>query len=232
VNLTWAQIKQFTIDACGNPTSINQEIYAHLTEGHNHVCAQVDVPDLVQSADVVIPTDPMGITTYLDYIELDPTVYHLDSVKNKTDGYPVIPEPSGMLGRDRYLTAGTGRPPTGSVRNYWRDGNRVYLRDTPTKSTTLTLRYRMEPADIDATMLNLHPLPPAHYDWAIIFAAAMNYYMAHPTEEGAADKVQQYQASMNEKLQAPKQVMVEEDRPRYQRMRLAGYRCSPRTRRW
>jgi hypothetical protein len=243
--LTWVQIDGYCKLAIGEQTAWQQERFDHLTEALRRVCGlkQVEVPELIRTTTVTLtaqnPPPPAPAYPYLDYFALDPLVYYIDSIYNQTDAYPVTEEPSGMRGRNRYLDS-TGQPPPGQVTFFMNDGNVVYVRNTPSKDTTLICRFGVQVPLVDSTMLNKHPITPDTYDWAIIHAAVANYFSVHPDEGKAATKDEEgkettrYQLAEQRfaaKVAEPKDVYSEEARAALYNMRLAGYRTAPRTRR-
>jgi hypothetical protein len=240
--LTWEQIKKYAIDACGETSALANEVYDHLSEAYSRVCAIIDVPELIQTSVVTSVASADGINQK-DFLELDRVIYDIRSIWNQTDSVPMYPEPAGMLGRQRFLTnaviepsTGMGKPANGSATFYWRDGNRLWLRDTPIAPATFQVRYRIEVPSVDSTMLQQHALTPDHYDWAIIYGAAANFYNAHPAANKVVDAeanitlAGKYEALFQAKLQQPTGVFEEENESRYETMRLAGYRLGPRSR--
>lgn len=225
--MTWGRLRKYVVDACGESTAIINEVYDHLTEGYRRVCSLVDVPELVITTTTVIPIDQ-------DYFEKAATAYHILSIINLTDSYELHPEPSGMLGRGRYIQS-TGKPPAGSITHFFPDGSRVYLRDTPSVETSLQVRYRTEPAAITEADLDSSPITPERYDWAIIQAATRNYYQVHPdlnvapegTHQTLADKAER---ALQAVLAEPRPDYAEVNKGAYHVMRLSGYMMGPRRR--
>jgi hypothetical protein len=245
MSLTFAQIDNYAKLAIGEQSAWAQERYDHLSQALRRVCGlkEVDVPELYRQTTIVLtalaPSPAPPAQPYLDYFPLDPEVMFIGSLYNQTDAYPITEEPSGMLGRNRYLDT-SGQPAPGSVTFFMRDGNNVYLRATPTKDTTLILRYGIEVPLVDNSMLNKHPITPDHYDWAIVHAAVANYFSVHPDEGKAATQdsegreTTRYQLAeqrFRDVVTQPKSVYAEEAKASFYQMRVAGYRPGPRTRR-
>jgi hypothetical protein len=160
-------------------------------------------------------------------------VFAIQNILNKTEGFPLNPEPGGVIGRQRYLGT-NGLPPPGSVTHYVRDGVRLYVRQTPTANTTLMVRVRRAVVALTDSDLNSSPISPEQYDEAIIFHAAANYYLSHPREDAAGEGQppysQKYLGAAALKLVAPKIAPAVEDKARYnETMRLRGYSLQPRS---
>jgi len=229
----------------GEQSAWAQEAYDHLSQGYRRVCGlkEVEVPELYRTTTIqLLPLSPPPAPPaqpYLDYFELDPEAYHIASLFNQTEVVPVMEEPSGMLGRNRYLDA-SGQPSPGSVTFFMADGNNVYLRATPAQPTTLILRYGVEVPLVDNSLTNLHPITPDHYDWAIVHAAVANYFSVHPDEGKQATQDQDGKTTTRYQLaeqrfadvvKQPKSVYTEEAKASFYQWRLAGFRPFPRTRR-
>lgn len=228
MSLTWAQIRQLYLQAVGDSEVGREEQYLHLSEGYREVASRVEVPELsaVDEAVIVRSEDD-----FVDIANVDFEIYALLDVYNVTGNYPMYIEPSGMTGRNRFLS-NSGKPPSGSVTHWQRDGSRIWVRNTPSVDTTLRLRVRQQTPTISAAMLNDRPITPPQYDMAVVFAAVENFYNLHPKTETSGDQQvvlsQKYQASKEAKLAAPKDVRVEEDRAHAETMRLRGYRLRGR----
>lgn len=228
MSLTWAQIRQLYLQAVGDSEVGREEQYLHLSEGYREVASRVEVSELsaVDEAVIVRSGDD-----FVDIANVDFEIYALLDVYNVTGNYPMYIEPSGMTGRNRFLSNG-GKPPSGSVTHWQRDGSRIWVRNTPSADTTLRLRVRQQTPTISAAMLNDRPITPPQYDMAVVFAAVENFYNLHPKTETSGDQQvvlsQKYQASKEAKLAAPKDVRVEEDRAHAETMRLRGYRLRGR----
>lgn len=231
--MTWAQILKRYIAACGDTPAARDEAFDHLTEGGRAVAndaALAELPDLMgidESVVITADTDNALIST------IDLNVFAIQNVFNKTEGFPMNPEPGGMIGRQRYLET-TGLPPSGSVTHYVRDGVRLYVRQTPTANTTLMVRVRRAVVTLTNSDLNLSPITPPQYDEAIIFHAAANYFLSHPREdvagEGQPSFSQKYLAAAALKLVTPKVAPAVEDKARInETMRLRGYSLQPRS---
>lgn len=223
MSMTWAQIRQLYLQAAGDSEVAREETYLHLSEGYRDVASRVDVPEL-SAIDASVT-----VTATNDYVEvptIDFQVYALLDVYNVTGNYPMYIEPAGMTGRNRFLSD-SGKPPSGSVTHWQRDGTKIYVRNTPTVDTVLRLRVRQQTPTISASDLNSRPITPPQYDMAIVSAAAENFYTLHPKLDQAPDGQQppslKYRMAKEAKVAAPKDVRVEEDRAHAETMRLRGY---------
>ena len=247
-NMTWGQIRRSYIEAAGDSTAARQESFAHLTQGFREVVQFADEPELFSEMVYEVPEDPLIPDQFQDFIEIDENIYHIDSFFNLTVSAPVYLEPSGMQGRDRYIDANPDipttttedvrdhpKPPPGQVRWYWRHGSRIYLRDSPDRKTKLRIRWKVQPDAIVEADINDHPFSPAHLDWAIVWKSAANYYKAHRDQnmpvEGGPLLSQYYDTQADQLIKRPVSVMGEEEKTSFHRIRVAGYRITPRTRR-
>jgi hypothetical protein len=229
--LTWAQIRRHFLQIVGDNAAGREECWLHLAEGQRDCASRVKVPEL-QAIDesVTVPSemDRIAVTA------IDFDVFAILDGFNVTDGREVHPEPGGMTGRRRFLTT-TGKPPSGPITHYQRDGGDIYVRNTPSVDTVLRFRIRRQMPSLSDANLNDYPLLPAEYHMAIVFGAAQNFYQTHPRKEVldgvAIDYAEKYRVSKEEKLVAPAQSVVEEDRSRRETFRLRGYRLGPRSRR-
>ena len=229
--LTWQDLGKLYLDSVGDTAAAQREKWLHLTEGYRRVASQLDIPELTQpDARVTIAADPGG--GFLDYVELDCDLYGIRSVFNVTDGRPVDLEDGDARGRDRYL--GTdARPPEGAVVKALRVGNRIYVRDRPSVSTTLKIMFKVQVPDLDDSYLTKHPLVPAQYHYAILNEAIASYFTLHPEKnEGgfrsyAPTREHRQQAQMI--LGASEDPKAIEDRAKRGRFRLRGMRFSVRS---
>ena len=229
--MTFAQLRAMYLSALGESPSGSEEAWTHLTEGYRMVTVDpnVDVPELAtidESVAVALGADYVEVST------VDFSIFAILNIFNKTDGYELRPEPGGMEGRARYL--GTdGKPPAGKVTHYQRDGTKIYLRDTPDAATTLMVRARRQIAALSDADLNLSPLTPSHYDFAIIHFAVASYYSVHPKMSGEGFPIREderYSAMAKAKIYGMKNPRAIEDKVRKETFRLRGYRMTPRSR--
>ncbi len=230
--MTWAQIRQHYIQGVGDAHAGAAEAYTHLSAAYRRVASdpRLDVPELAAI------DDPVTVSAGADYVEmsvLTTPAYAVLNVANKTDGRPINPEPGGMIGRARYLEPGTGKPHSGSVTHYQRDGSRLYVRNTPSEDTVLIVRLRRQVPDISAADLNSNPLTPAQYEWAIVWYAIGNYLSVHPQpnehgDPGNAD--QRYFAMADAEIGRQTSPRKEEDRARLEPLRVRGYSFRARSR--
>lgn len=230
MSLTWGQIRLHWKQIVGETSAAETEVYDHLTEGYRSVATNpaVRVPELAAIDESVTFTS--GSDSFaMSGIDFD--TYAILDVFNKTGGYPLEPEPGGMTGRRRYLDT-TGKPPSGAVTHYQRDGVLLYVRNTPDTDTVLIIRVQRQVPAITAADLNSSPLTPAQYDWPIIYAAASNFFSCHPRIEGdpPLNYASYYSGLAKEKIGERVDPRVEEDRPRRAAFRVQGYSLMPRSR--
>lgn len=229
--MTWAALRKLYLQATGDNVSAQEEAWTHLTEGYRVVSLNqaVDVPELAaidESVTVAIGAD------YIEMSTVDFSAFAILSVFNKTDGFQVLPEPGGMVGRMRYLDT-TGKPPSGTVSFYQRDGTKLYVRDIPSATTTLMVRVRRQIAALTEADVNGSPLTPAQFDYPILYQAVAGYFSIHPATDGGDPAVAldvKYRDLANQKILEAHNPRVEEDRPHRGTMRLRGYSITPRSR--
>lgn len=231
--LTFAQIRKFALEAMGGAEAAQEEVWDHISEGYRRVTIHpaVEVPQLSSIEEITV-------TAGLDKVLRSVTAtdaFAVQSIFNKTSGYPLYPDPGGMIGRERYLQT-TGTPPSGSVTNYTLDGNYIYVRNVPTVDTVLRIRSIIQVEPITESNVNDNPITPPQYDWAIVYAATANFYRIHPryaasNADGSPgpNLADQYDAQMNSVLAVTKPVEREQDRVRREVFTLAGYRAAPRS---
>lgn len=228
---TWGQLRDLYLSAIGDNAAGREERWTHLTKGFRQVTVDpdVDIPELAAIDESLV------IAAGADYAEmsgLDFTVFALLNVFNKTDGVPLNPEPGGMEGRARYLDT-TGKPPSGAVTHYMRDGTKLYVRNTPSVETTLSVRARRQITALTDADISSTPLTPPQYDHAIVYFAVGSFYALHPkmSGEGLPIREDERYNSMGKaeilRVKHPRQV---EDKVRRETMRLRGYSMSPRSR--
>lgn len=241
MSLTWGEIRKRFVEACEGHDLANQRSWEHITEGYRMLLQRVDVPEaFVSEATVTVGSDAETAGEFLDYVEVDPEVYHIDSVVDMTNGTPLTPEPSGMPGRDRFLddldTGATRvKPPNGAPVHWVRQGTRVYLRPCPTTAVKLVIRYRTQgfTGKITSAESAKHPVTPQQFDWPIVLFSAYSYYVSHPiadvTDEGTrmARSAKFLQAAENA-IRVPEQPKAEEEKSMFTSMRLAGFEVTPR----
>lgn len=236
MGLSFTQIRQYFLASAGDEAIARKEWPDHVSEGYRQVCARVDVPELqkVETATVLSGTDNVSIPSF------DSQVYAILGVFNVTEGFPMRPEPDGMLGRDRFLVAGvsTAIPPTGSVTNYIHDGTTLYVRYTPIQNTVLQIRVRMQPPNVGETeaTAGAMPLTPDQYDWAIVHLAVANFFLVHPAkdvqpgEDDGTSLSQRHLQAADLVFQGVKDPVFKEERSSYAGMRLRGRMLGPRSR--
>lgn len=226
--MTWAQIRLLWLTAVGDNAAAREEAWLHLTQAHRLVTSDpnIDIPELA-----VIDTS-VTIAAAADSIEmstLDFDTFALLDGFNKTQGYPIHPEPGGMTGRRQYLDT-TGKPPSGTITHYCRDGSKLYVRNTPAAETILILRARKQVAALSDADLNLSPLTPEQYDWPILYHAASNYHSVHPGSEDQPDLAGRFRSMAKGQTLDLTNVRALEDKPHRGTTRLRGYNLSPRSR--
>lgn len=240
-SLTWAEIRKAFLDITGRTGDAEAQAYVFLTEGYRRLLRQVKDPEAFTAEDTAtVAADSEDATEFLDYILMSSInangLIHIDSALNLTDGIRMEIEPGGMPGRDRYLgKLRTGftrsKPGFGPPRYFVSYGDRVYLRPTPSVSTTILFRYRTSPAPLTSSDLNSSPATPDRYDWAIVYLAAEAYFQAHPEQASEQRSAQMFADSATRLIHEPVQRIAEEEKTSYQRIRLGGYRFSPMSRR-
>lgn len=230
---SWAGIKLLYTQACGDTPRCKLEAWDHLAEAQRMLAAVIDVPELNAIDESVV------VSSGADYVatsSVDYSIYAVLSCFNVTDGVPMFPEPSGMIGRRSYLTT-TGKPNVARLTHYQRDGSRLYVRGTAEEDTTLQVRVQRQMPNLSDSDATSTPITPQHYDRAIVHKAAELYFLLHPGENQVTDGERSIQQSskhrdaFRELATEPKSVRAEEDRPRQERFRLTRFRLSPRTRR-
>lgn len=235
--MTFARIREAFLQNVGKSEAAPREAWDHITEGYREALRQGDFPEVFRAeVRVSVDLDEEHPGEFLDYVELPCEYMTLYSVFNETVGAPVNFEPSGFRGRDRFLQnsdppGSRAKPPGGEVRWMVPMGSRIYLRDTPSQDTTLKVSYRQQPPTLTDADVNEHPLTPAQADWSIVWFAAANYFKAHPMIENAGEMVSKLEQQAQGKLHARYNPDVEVEKTAFNRMRVAGYRYTPRSRR-
>jgi hypothetical protein len=237
MSMTWSELAELFVRGTGEGGIAEIEKWTHLTEGYRRVAShpRVEVPELTNpDATFTIEESAPDAADWPDYFETDCDVYAIKSLTNETEGFPMYPESGGLTGRQRFLEPG-GEPPRGGVRWWAREGTRIYVREAPAADTTIRIRFKVQVPQLDATYEDKHPLTPPQYELAILHAALESFYAVHkpPAEEGVpALAVAREHAGQAESIIArsvdPRAI---EDRSRHQRIRLAGYRFTPSSRR-
>lgn len=229
----WASIRDLYIQATGDTPRAKHEAYSHLSEAERQLAGDVDVPELASIDESVTVT---ANTDYVNTSAIDFSVFAILDCFNVTDGIAMYPEPHGMTGRRLYLDT-SGKPQSGQVTHYVRDGSRVYVRGTPSANTVLRVRVqRQMPGVTSSTIASADPVTPQQYDRALVHKAAELYFLLHPAENLVTDgerSVQQsskHRDAYREIVAAHKPVRVEENRPRARTFRLSGFRATPRSR--
>lgn len=232
-NMTWTNLAMIYREACENAVEASVQQWVHLTHGQRQLQRRLDLPEMFQDeAFVSVAQDPQCPGEYLDYIENDEDVHHIDSIVNGRVGEKIDPEPDGMPGRDRYLTdthpTGRLRPPEGEVRWYVRQGNRIWLRNRPTEETPLVIRYFRQAKQLSAADVNLHPVSPPQYDTCIAFFAAHQFFATNPaanTQHGASgqSKADYFLGLAENELQRGLSPKAEEQKAQRSTSRVAGF---------
>ncbi len=232
---TWAQLRLLYVQGVGESPGAKEEAWTHLSNAYRDIATdpRVNVPELNAidtSVSITADTDVVTVAT------IDFSVFAILDGFNVTDGVPIRPEPAGMIGRNRFLET-TGKPPSGNVTHYMRDGSSIYVRNMPSVATTLKFRIMRQVADVTAADVNSSPLTPSQYDMAIVQSAISNYYALHPREAIATEGDRTVMLSQKSRqeveriLDQRRQPMAEEDRSRVGTTMLRGYSFSPRSRR-
>ncbi len=166
---TWETILDYSFKACGESTGFRTEQYDHLNAALRQLSMQVDVEELFER-------ETLSVTAGTDNVTLPTDLFHVEYVFNKSEGERVEPEEAGMRGRSAQLLIGTGLPPAGIVYRYALSGGKMYVRDTPTSTTSLLVEYKKYPADISSSDLSSNPITPRHLDWALVHMISANYF--------------------------------------------------------
>lgn len=151
-----------------------REKYEHLNNGIRWVTNRLELPELG------VPNATVPTVAGQDYVEHDCGVYAIKWILDQSTGSKLDPEEDGMRGRARHIETGSDRPPTGELHRYVREGNRIWLRDTPDAVKTLTISFRIQPPKVTSDNADGHPMTPEQYDWAIVYAMVSSYFKLHP----------------------------------------------------
>jgi hypothetical protein len=232
VNLlnTYAAMREAFAQTVGDSQNARAQANLCLTEGQRNIANGLDLPEL-QAIDesVVVATDD----DFVEVANVDLDIFAIMDAFNVTKGYEIFPEPGGMVGRNRFLDT-TGKPQTGDITHYIRDGRNIYVRGTPSEDTTLRFRCRQQAPEVLDSNLNDEPILPMQHRLAAIYAAAEVFYNLNPRNEAVGNAVvsfsQKYRDAKQSALAETKASVAEEDKSRRQTMRLTGYRCHPRSR--
>ncbi len=233
--MTWALCRKLYLQATGDTPDSREEAFIHLAHGQRRVANTpgIDVPEVYETIQAVIPSGSDSIPI----ANLGVDVFAIASAYNQTQGMPVYPEPSGMIGRQQFLQPDTSIPPAGQVTHYMRDGQQIFFRNTPDEDTTITFRVMIQMPDVSEADLNDYPLVPEQYRMALVQCAAASYFSMHsdqnsvmgPNGQPVGLNSSRFEQQAQMSLAQPKLMRAEEDRPRMQTMRLAGYSVGPRS---
>ena len=212
----------------GDAPQSEREKFVHLNEGFKSVFNQVDLPELH------VPNATVPTVASQDWIEFDCGAHALDFIVDQSTSRKLYPEPDGMRGRAIFYEAGTGKPPEGDPHHYCRQGNRVWLRDTPSDVRTLILGFRMQPPELTKADLDKHLVTPEHLDMAVVYASAASYLRMHPPMVAQGDGTfasdrsawQEMQGQVIAEIQGQKSPVALENQDRRQTMTLRGYSFS------
>ena len=159
MSMTLRQIREHTINACGQTSEATAEFFDLCTGAIRELYAVIEVPELE------VENQRRTVAVGKDRIPFTEDVFAIHHIFNVTTGERVEPEEDGMRGRSRYLEETTGQPPSGTVYRYVRSGKNILLRDKADVATTLMLSYKLLPKDLTSADLD-NPLPaPGQYDW-------------------------------------------------------------------
>lgn len=227
--MTVGEVLDHYLSIIGEEGQASREKYTHLNNGYRLICNRIDLPELH------VPNAEVSTVAAQDYVEHDCGAYSIDWIVDKSTSQKLYPEPDGMRGRALFYEDTTGMPPQGNLFRYVRQGNRIYLRDTPKDVRTLIIAFRTQPPTLDSSSLSGHLLTPEQYDMAVVYAAAASYLKSHPPMIPGADGVsfvpdRQAWREMDElmkiELGEQKDPMAEENRDRRQTITLRGYSFS------
>lgn len=176
MSMTWSEIIDVYTAITENQPEAERERFLHINEGKRFVSNQ----PLVTMPELNVPNATVTTTIGQDWVEHDCSAYAIRYIVNQDTGTKLEPERDGMRGRARLLESGSDKPASGAVHHYARDGNRIWLRDTPDSVVTLTIAFKTQAPEVTAANLDEHPITPEQYDYAIALAAASSYFKAHP----------------------------------------------------
>lgn len=219
--MTWEELINLYMKACGQTEDCATERFAHLNFAYRHLCGVLELPELHLSNATVTTVDGQ------DWVEMDCDVFSIDWIVNKSTGRKLDPEPAGSRGRAEFFEVGEDKPSEGPI-NFWvRRGNRLYLRNTPDDEIDLTVSFRFHPPTITVADLAEHPITPAQYDWALVRMAASNYFSIHipMSNEGLPDygRSERFMQQAIEQINQLKHPVAEEQKDRRDYIRQAGY---------
>lgn len=218
--MTWREIRQQAINACGQTSEAGAEFPALATAAVRELYAVIDVPELEKE-------NRLTVRKGHDRVAFPADVFGIHHVFNLTTGERVEPEEEGVRGRSKFLEETTGQPPEGSVHRYVRSGANLLVRDRADEDTSLQLAYKIIPPAVTDGVLDAQPLAPAQYDWPTIWMIASVYYSLHPpSEEGQQGLAQQYQSrALTQTQQLMKNPRAYEERDKRSRLQAWGYQA-------
>lgn len=222
MSMAFEDIERVYLRAAGESGDGHQERWDHINFAYRWLFGKLKVPE------VNIPDATKQTVANQDWIEVDNDLYAVGSIVNTTDGRKLDPERDGFRGRSRYIEAGTTMPPTGSPQFYIRQGNKIWLRDTPDAVYDLLVSFRFLPEWVDdKTDLSQHPITPGQYDMAIVYRALGSFFTMHPPmnqdgqpDRGRAQELKQEARDIVGEMVSPAD---EENLDRRQYVRQAGY---------
>ena len=227
---TWGDLRRLYLSACKNQQAARTEAWDNLGEAHRLVSARLDLPELAEIDESV--TVASG-NDYVTMATVGFSVFAVFTVFNVTDGIIMRPEPSGMIGREALLEKTTGKPASGTLTHYQRDGVRLYVRGTAAANTQLRVRGKKRASDLSESDIANAPTTTPEYDRAIVAKAAELFFLLHGDENTADAKGRtlsdKFGEAFNSLLPLPESPRVAENLPRTEVIRLSGYNMSPRS---
>lgn len=178
--MTYRDILDLMLSGCGaggSPDLRAAELkYRLISEAERRLYSHLDIPE-------VFDRTAVSVTPDVDWIPTPPGVYSVQWIENKTGGHRLKIEPQGSLGRSQFFEAGTTRPPSGAIESvnfYWREGARIWLRDTPNEAGDLEIEFRVLPEKVTAPRLDEDPRLPEQYHVPMARIGQGVYYSLHP----------------------------------------------------
>jgi len=230
--MIWEEIVDLYVRGCGNSEFSKREKWLHLNHALQKLTVRFDDPyaKVVNvSVSTVANQDWINLATVAAAEEGTGFIRSVENVSDVARGRKLDKEPGGFKGRKRYYEAGFERPPLGSLSHWEREGDKLYLRDTPDASIVLSIDYKKLPDVLSgATILTTVPEISPDYHMAIVHFAIANYLQLHPPmniQTGGPDLSGSRSAAQaaEEIIQLHRTVNMEENRDQRHYTRQRGY---------
>lgn len=208
--MKWGRIRDSFVQAVEDKGAAQDEAWSYLSTAHRELFSTLDLPeDRVQDAEVTLSADTDSVT-------IPSTLYSVDKIVDKTTGYALDREQGGWTGRQQFLEAATGKPPSGEPSWWVRRGHRIYVRDMPEADRTLLVSFKAHPTDLSEEFVDEYPLAPQQYDRTIVKMAVLQWWDLYPpmNAEDNADipRVERLQQSIDRDLGRITKSQTEEQR--------------------